>query len=196
MTAVAQQRSGNRGPRGRTGPGRGSGRTGRSLSGDTGSQPRTGAGRTDRPGRTVPRPRVTGRMGVFVLVMLVLVVSYASSFKAYLQQRHDIDALSSQIVEREKAIAELQDQKTRWDDPAYLEQQAREKFGYVMPGQTAYVALDANGEPIKPSGRLSSPDSVGKPQEPTAWWSEVWSSDLIAGHPPAVGTPPATKIGQ
>ena len=193
MTAVAQQRSGNRGPRGRTGPGRGSARAGRSLSGDTGAQPRTSAGRT---AKTVARPRVTGRMGVFVLVMLVLVVSYASSLKAYLQQRDDIDTLSSQIVEREKAIAELQDQKTRWNDPAYLEQQAREKFGYVMPGQTAYVALDANGDPIKPSGKLSSPDSVGKPRKPTAWWSDVWSSDLIAGHPPAVGTPPATKIGQ
>jgi hypothetical protein len=65
-----------------------------------------------------------------------------------------------------------------------------------MPGQTAYVALDANGEPIKPSGRLSSPDSIGKPKKPTAWGSDVWSSDLIAGHPPAGGAPPAPKIGQ
>ena len=135
-------------------------------------------------------------MGVFILVMLVLVVSYASSLKAYLQQRHDIESLTSQISEREAAIADLQDQKTRWDDPAYLEQQAREQFGYVLPGQTAYVALDANGHPIKPSGTLSSPGSVGKQQEPTAWWTEVWSSDLIAGHPPAASAPPATKIGQ
>jgi len=135
-------------------------------------------------------------MAVFVLVIGVLVVSYASSLKAYLQQRHDIDTLTSQIAQREKAIASLQDQKNRWNDPAYLEQQAREKFGYVMPGQTAYVALDAKGNPIKPSGKLSAPDSVGKPQTPTAWWSTVWGSDLIAGNPPATGTPPATKIGQ
>jgi len=135
-------------------------------------------------------------MAIFVLVVGVLVVSYASSLKAYLQQRHDIEALTSQIAEREKAIGDLQDQKDRWNDPAYLEQQAREYFGFVMPGQTAYVALDANGDPIKPSGKLSSPDSVGKPQTPTAWWSDVWSSDLIAGNPPATGTPPATKIGQ
>ena len=68
-------------------------------------------------------------------------------------------------------------------------------FGYTMPGQTSYVALDADGQPIKPSGKLSSPDAVGKAQGPTPWWSEVWSSDLIAGHPPkTTGTPPATKI--
>jgi len=136
-------------------------------------------------------------MAVFVLVIAVLVVSYASSLKAYLQQRHDIDSLKSQIVEREKTIADLQDQKDRWNDPAYIEEQAREKFGYVMPGETAYVALDANGNPIKPAGKLSSPASVGKPAKPTAWWSEVWSSDLTAGNPPKnTGTPPATKIGQ
>lgn len=135
-------------------------------------------------------------MAVFVLVLAVLVVSYASSLKAYLQQRHDIESLKSQIAQREKAITDLQDQKDRWNDPAYLEQQARENFSYVMPGQTAYVALDANGQPIKPAGKLSSPESVGKAEKPTAWWSEVWSSDLVAGNPPKnTGTPPATKIG-
>ena len=65
----------------------------------------------------------------------------------------------------------------------------------MMPGETAYVALDADGRPIKPSGRLSSPGSVGKAAKPTAWWSQVWSSDELAGHPPKnPGTPPATKI--
>lgn len=135
-------------------------------------------------------------MAVFVLVLAVLVVSYASSLKAYLQQRHDIETLQSQIAAREKSIADLQDQKDRWNDPVYLEQQAREYFGYVMPGQTSYVALDANGDPIKPSGTLSSPDEVGKKTDPTAWWSEVWSSDVLAGNPPKnTGKPPATKIG-
>jgi len=136
-------------------------------------------------------------MAVFVLVVAVLVVSYASSLKAYLQQRNDIDTLKSEIVQREKTIADLQDQKDRWKDPAYIEEQAREKFGYVMPGETAYVALDANGNPIKPSGKLSSPSTVGKTAKPTAWWSEVWSSDVTAGNPPKnTGTPPATKIGK
>jgi cell division protein FtsL len=134
-------------------------------------------------------------MAVLLLVVVVLAASYASSLKAYLQQRHDIESLKAQIVAREKAINALQDQKDRWSDPAYLEQQAREQFGFVMPGEKAYVALDAQGRPIKPSGKLSSPDSVGKPTKPTAWWTDVWSSDVLAGHPPkATGTPPATKI--
>jgi hypothetical protein len=135
-------------------------------------------------------------MAVFVLILAVLVVSYASSLKAYLRQRHDIESLQSQIAEREKAISNLQDQKDRWNDPAYLAQQAREYFGFLMPGETSYVALDANGEPIKPSGKLSSPETVGKPKKPTPWWSQVWSSDVLAGNPPKnTGTPPATKIG-
>jgi hypothetical protein len=134
-------------------------------------------------------------MAVLIVVMAVLVVSYASSLKAYLQQRHDIDALKSQITQREAAIGKLQDQKDRWNDPAYIEQQAREHFGYVMPGQTALIALGPDGQPIKPSGRLSDPSTVGAPTKPTAWWSDVWSSDVLAGNPPTTtGTPPATKI--
>lgn len=134
-------------------------------------------------------------MAVLVVVVAVLVVSYASSLKAYLQQRHDIEALKSQIAQRETAIGKLQEQKDRWRDPAYIAQQAREHFNYVMPGQTAYVALGPDGRPIKPSGRLSDPGTVGAPAKPTAWWSDVWSSDLLAGHPPTTaGTPPATKI--
>jgi hypothetical protein len=134
-------------------------------------------------------------MAVLIVVMAVLVVSYASSLKAYLQQRHDIDALKSQIAQREAAIGKLQDQKDRWNDPAYLEQQAREHFDYVMPGQTALIALGPDGQPIKPSGKLSDPSTIGAPAKPTAWWSDVWSSDVLAGKPPTTtGTPPATKI--
>jgi cell division protein FtsB len=126
-------------------------------------------------------------MAILVLVLAVLTVSFASSLKAYLQQRHDIDALRSEISERQQAIDSLEAQKDRWKDPAYLEQQARSQLGYVMPGQTAYVALDKNGKPIQPSSSLSDPSTVGEQTESKAWWSTVWSSVELAGNPPTEG---------
>jgi len=124
-------------------------------------------------------------MAVLVLVLAVLTVSFASSLKAYLQQRHDIDALQSQIAERKQVISSLQEQKDRWKDPAYLEQQARQQLGYVMPGETAFVALDKHGKPIQPSSTLSDPSTVGATKESKAWWNTVWSSVELAGNPPA-----------
>lgn len=145
----------------------------------------------DRKRRT---PRLTSRATVLVLIVAVLVVSYASSAKAYLQQRHEIRDTQTEITQKQAHIASLQDQVDRWNDPAYVAIQARERFGYVMPGQTAYVALDANGHKIAPTAELGKPVTA-TPGTPTAWWTTVWGSDKLAGNPP-VGTPtgPATKI--
>ena len=52
-------------------------------------------------------------------------VSYASSMKAFLQQRAHINDLKAQIVQREANIDTLEAEKQRWSDPAYIEQQAR-----------------------------------------------------------------------
>lgn len=176
-----QRRSASRGPRGRTGPGR-------TPAARRAAEARAAAAAAaDRLGRIDPRanPRLTGRAAVLVLVVAVLVVSFASSLKAYLQQRDHIDALRAQIAQRSQAIDQLQTEKERWKDPAYVEKEARERFGYVMPGETAYVALDANGNRIQPEAELSSPDSVGS-HKPRAWWEDAWASVELAGDPPAL----------
>jgi len=135
-------------------------------------------------------------MAVLVLVLAVLTVSFASSLKAYLQQRHDIDALKTEIAQRQASITQLEAAKRRWKDPAYLAEQARIDFGYVMPGQTSFVALGPNGKPIAPAGTLTKASSVGVTPQPKAWWSTVWNSVELAGDPPKAKTAPtpATKI--
>jgi cell division protein FtsB len=184
-----QRRASARGPRGRTGPGR-------TPAARRAAEARAAAAATaDRLARIAPRnPRLTGRAAVLVLVAAVLVVSFASSLKAYLQQRDNIDTVRAQIAERTQAIDELQTEKERWGDPAYVEQQARERFGYVMPGETAYVALDADGHRIQAESTLTAPDSVG-PKTPKAWWEDAWASVELAGDPPALDErEPARRI--
>jgi cell division protein FtsB len=139
-------------------------------------------------------PRLTGRAAVLVLVVAVLVVSFASSLKAYLQQRDHIDTMRAEIAQRAQAIDELETEKERWKDPAFVEQQARERFGYVMPGETAYVALDAHGNRIQAESTLTAPEAVG-PKTPKAWWQDAWASVELAGDPPALDQrEPARKI--
>jgi hypothetical protein len=129
-----------------------------------------------------------------VLVIAVLTVSYASSLRAYLQQRDHIDDLKSQIALRRAAIEDLEREKARWDDPAYVRQQARE-LNYVMPGETSYVVLDENGEPLQRNSRLTDPSTVAR-KPPTAWWSTAWQSVELAGNPPKPAPPPVTKIDE
>lgn len=129
-----------------------------------------------------------------MLVLAVLTVSYASSMKAYLQQREQLDALRADIGERESNIAALEREKQRWADPAFVRAQARQRFGYVLPGETAYVVLDSDGDPLDPAATLADPDSVGEITEPTAWWTTAWASVGLAANPPAPARPPADRI--
>ena len=140
------------------------------------------------------RPRLTGRSLILVLVVAVLAVSYASSMKAYLQQRAHIAELKEQIAERSASIDSLEREKRRWDDEAYVRAQARERFGYLMPGETAYVVLDEHGEPIESRSELHDPGQVLR-EPPTPWWDDAWESVELAGHPPRErGLAPASEL--
>ena len=172
------RRTPSRGPRGRSVPRR--------------AVPRVVA--APAPAAAARRPRFTGRAAILVLVVAVLTVSYASSLRAYLQQRAHITDLKSQIALRQASIADLEREKARWDDPAYIKTQARE-LNYVMPGETSYVVLDENGEPLERNSELTDPSTVAQ-KPPTAWWSTAWQSVELAGNPPKAEPPPAAKIDE
>jgi cell division protein FtsB len=130
---------------------------------------------------------------VLLLVLAVLAVSYASSLKAYLQQRAHIEDLKSQIERTSASIDDLEREKRRWNDEAFVRAQARERFGYVMPGETSYVVLDENGEPIQSRARLKNAEEL-LAESPTAWWDDAWESVELAGAPPREEPPPATDL--
>jgi hypothetical protein len=126
-------------------------------------------------------------------VLAVLAVSYASSMRAYVQQRSHIEDLKAQIAQREANINALEREKRRWQDPAFVQAQARERFGYLMPGETSYVVLGEDGKPLETQSSLTDPSTVAR-KEPTAWWTTEWKSVQLAGNPPKPEAPPATEI--
>jgi cell division protein FtsB len=137
--------------------------------------------------------RLTGRASVLLLVLALLTVSYASSMRAYIVQRANIQELQASIDKHETNIAALERERRRWDDPAYVQQQARERFGYVMPGDISLVVIDEDGNPIDPEVELADPDDVLK-KTPVAWWSRAWASVQTADYPPPVKEGPASTI--
>jgi cell division protein FtsB len=154
---------------------------------------RAGAART-RSAAPAPRARFTNRAAILLVVFAILVISYASSMRAYLQQREHINALRQQIAVSKASIAESEREKRRWRDPAYVEAQARERFGWVLPGETSYQVLDRNGQPLTGDDALTDPTTVA-PAKPRAWWSKAYGSLEAADHPEKKIKPtPATRI--
>jgi cell division protein FtsB len=120
---------------------------------------------------------------VLVLVLSVLTISYASSLKAYFQQHSQIQELRGRIAASESDIHRLEAEKARWNDPAYVREQARARFGYLMPGQTSYVVIGEDGKPLAAQATLSDP-RTNTSVPPTAWWTTEWKSVELAGNPP------------
>ena len=145
---------------------------------------RPGAATAATPTTEPRRSRYTGRAMVLVLVLSVLTISYASSLKAYFQQHSQIQQLRGQIASSESDIHRLEAERARWHDPAYVREQARARFGYLMPGQTSYVVIGEDGKPLGAQSTLSDP-RTNTSSTPTAWWTTEWRSVELAGNPPS-----------
>jgi hypothetical protein len=129
-----------------------------------------------------------------VVVLAVLFVSYATSLRAYLSQRSHINELQAQVAQDKQAIAGLREERRRWQDEAFIEAQARERFGWVLPGEIGLRVIGEDGEPLDVASELTDPGSMGA--DPDAeWWSTTWTSIRGAGADRPAGAGPAQRLG-
>ena len=123
------------------------------------------------------------------MVLLILTISYASSLRIYFAQAHEIAATKAQIADRQQRIAELESDVARWDRPDYVRTQARERLGWVVPGETGYKVVDANGKPLGGGAEITA--DTPEPQKPKdAWWDKLWGSVEAADRPAPVKAKP------
>jgi hypothetical protein len=120
---------------------------------------------------------------VLLIVIGALVISYGSSLRTYLRQKDQIQQLEAQIATKEAQKAADAQQKKRLQDPAYIEELARIRLGWVKPGQTPYVVIGADGQPLNGSSGLNVSPPAAKPA-PVAWWTKETASLVNADNPP------------
>jgi cell division protein FtsB len=136
---------------------------------------------------------VTHRIIALVVTVAVLAISFVSSYSVYLAQQKDIAATKAEIAEHEAEIARLQDELSRWADPAYVRAQARERLGWVLPGEIGYRVIDADGAII---GGTVGVSDTGEDEAPLVWYDALWTSlataDAPAPDPAAQPSGPAT----
>jgi cell division protein FtsB len=160
-----------------------------------GDQPkRRTTGTPAGPARTRGSRNLTGRAAVVLLVLGALIVSYAQSLRVWFDQHQQVTSLQQEIRDRQKRVGELNDEIARWGDDAYVKAQARQRLGWVMPGEVGYRVIGADGKPVGAPPEPSSPaDGTTDAQKPT-WYTKLWGSVEGAGQPPAPAvTPGAAK---
>ena len=135
------------------------------------------------------------RAAILAAVVCVLTLTIAGPVRTYFAQRTEMKQLKATEEQLRAQIADLEEQKVKLADPVFIAAQARERLGFVMPGDIPYqVQLPATaalpgapgGEPAK-----TNPDQ--------AWYTSLWHtiadaphgvSPAIAPDAPPPGPPP------
>jgi cell division protein FtsB len=132
-----------------------------------GSQPR-------RPAQP-QRSRFTSRAAVLAVVVCAIALSLAYPVREYIAQRRQIDQLVAESQATSAELARLRAEAARLNDPAYIEQQARDRLHWCMPRQTCYVII--GGQPAR-NGQVTA--DAGTP-----WYERLWHSVHQADQPGA-----------
>jgi cell division protein FtsB len=120
---------------------------------------------------------LTARAAILAVALASVALALALPFKIWVAQRGQIHALEAQTQQQKQQVAALQHQQQEWQDPAYIEQQARLRLHYAMPGETTYVVL----------GRAPQHKSTPKKASPVVaatsgpWFSRLWQTVQAAG---------------
>ncbi len=107
---------------------------------------------------------------VGLLVLLVLGVMVISGpLRSYLDQRDRVDLLERQFAVLDDANSDLSQRAADLRDPAFREILARERYGYVRPGEVPYVVVP----PERDTSEIGEMLTVEDP-EPRPWYRSAW----------------------
>lgn len=136
-------------------------------------------------GRTVDvREWASGiRLSGFAVIMLSLVVLgtwvLVPTIGTYLGQKQKIAALEQSVQVTEEQIADLERERDRWNDPAYITTQARERLYYVKPGEVVFLVDDDLDPADLPPEQREVSDQLK--ERPSDWMPQLLRGLTAAG---------------
>ena len=132
------------------------------------------------------------RAAILAAVVCVLTLTIAGPVRTYFAQRTEMKQLAASEASLRQQIGELESQKAKLADPVYIASQARERLGFVMPGDIPYqVQLPPGAAP--PPGASPQTEAV-RTNDP--WYTSLWHTiaDAPHGPPSAPATPPTLPL--
>jgi cell division protein DivIC len=125
------------------------------------------------------------RAVVLAAVVCVLTLTVAGPVRTFFAQHTEMKQQNALEAALRSQIAELQQQKVKLADPAHIRAQARERLGFVMPGEIPYqVQLPPTADvPGEPDGQPTIMPSTDP------WYTALWHT--IADTPHGPPAPPA-----
>ncbi|QZQ56350.1 septum formation initiator family protein [Curtobacterium sp. TC1] len=120
----------------------------------------------------------------FSLLMLAIIVLFvvvlAPSLRTLIQQQEQIAQQQREVASQKADVTQKKKDVARWDDPAYIEAQARDRLLYVYPGEESYLVMGAENRTTEtvPTTDSGTPVST-KVQTPKVDWVQAMLSSVL-----------------
>jgi cell division protein FtsB len=125
------------------------------------------------------------RAAVLAAVICVLTLTIAGPVRTYFAQRTEMNQLAASEAAMRRQIADLEQKKVKLGDPAYIAAQARERLGFVKPGDIPFQVQ------LPPTAATPQPGSdAAKPASSDPWYTALWHTIADAPHLPPSNVPP------
>jgi cell division protein FtsB len=130
------------------------------------------------------------RAAILAAVVCVLTLTIAGPVRTYFAQHTEMRQLAASEAALRHQIADLEQQKVKLADPAYIAAQARERLGFVKPGDIPYqVQLPPTvAVPAEPGSQVA-PAATNNP-----WYTSLWHTIADTPHGPPTPAPQAPAL--
>ncbi len=113
---------------------------------------------------------------------MLLVVVLAAPLHRYLAARGALRQAELQRSQSQQELTELQRKAAQWSDPSFVEQQARARLQYAMPGDTTFVVVTPGQK--SPTEVAKQADSGATRVPGQTWNQRLWGSVQAADTSP------------
>ena len=125
------------------------------------------------------------RAAILAVVVCVLTLTIAGPVRTYFGQRTEMAQLTATEAALRSQIKDLEQRKGQLGDPAYIAAQARERLGFVKPGDIPFQVQ------LPPSAAVAPQPGgeVGSQAKNEPWYTSLWHTIADSPHLPPAATP-------
>lgn len=137
------------------------------------------SGRGRRPSDDLRTPRSIKGLAILASILVILAITIIPALRSTLNQQAEIRELRQRIALQRQNVATLEQEQRNWTDPAYVEQQARERLKFVRAGERSFTVIDGEEPPDLTGGaQIAAPERTSAGDIP--WYGKLWQSMVIA----------------
>ena len=109
--------------------------------------------------------------GILIAVILTVLIAIAVPLRNYYEGRSEIARAQASIEALQQRKDELEADIARYEDPVYVEQEARRRLGVLAEGETAWRIIDPRMQ-----GSTITSEHAEDPDADAPWNEVLWNS--------------------